>query len=154
MKEMAIHSSVLAWRIPMDRGMWGATVCRVAKNRTQLKWLNMLWWIRLGCPFTIYNEKEMPLLWTTQILFAFYIPGEHEIRTKEWGLGGWLEQQQVKTGLVLWYSLTETSGLSLVVSLHLLLGWQAAPLMETFLWYARPLNCVSLGLLRGTVLLL
>ena len=25
-KEMATHSSILAWRIPMDRGAWKATV--------------------------------------------------------------------------------------------------------------------------------
>ena len=33
---MAIHSSILAWRIPMDRGAWQATVLGVAKSRTQL----------------------------------------------------------------------------------------------------------------------
>ena len=34
---MAAHSSILAWRIPMDRGAWWATVCGVAQNLTQLK---------------------------------------------------------------------------------------------------------------------
>ena len=34
-KEMAIHSRILAWRIPVDRGAWWATVCGVAKNQTQ-----------------------------------------------------------------------------------------------------------------------
>ena len=33
---MATHSSILAWRIPMDRGAWRATVCGVAKSWTQL----------------------------------------------------------------------------------------------------------------------
>ena len=33
---MATHSSILAWRIPMDRGAWRATVHRVAKSRTRL----------------------------------------------------------------------------------------------------------------------
>ena len=33
---MATHSSILAWRIPMGRGAWGATVHRVAKSRTKL----------------------------------------------------------------------------------------------------------------------
>ena len=32
---MATHSSILAWRIPMDRGAWQATVREVAKSRTQ-----------------------------------------------------------------------------------------------------------------------
>ena len=31
---MAIHSSILAWRIPMDRGSWWATVHGVAKSWT------------------------------------------------------------------------------------------------------------------------
>ena len=36
---MATHSSILAWRIPMDRGAWWATVHRVAKSRIQLNGL-------------------------------------------------------------------------------------------------------------------
>ena len=31
---MATHSSILAWRIPMDRGAWWAKVSRVAKSQT------------------------------------------------------------------------------------------------------------------------
>ena len=35
-KEMATHSGILAWRIPMDRGSWRATVHRVAElDRTE-----------------------------------------------------------------------------------------------------------------------
>ena len=30
---MATHSSILAWRIPMDRGAWRATVHGVAKSQ-------------------------------------------------------------------------------------------------------------------------
>ena len=33
---MATHSSILAWRIPMDRGAWRATAHGVAKSQTQL----------------------------------------------------------------------------------------------------------------------
>ena len=29
---MAIHPSILAWRIPMDRGVWWATVRRVEES--------------------------------------------------------------------------------------------------------------------------
>ena len=32
----ATHSSILAWRIPLDRGAWQATVHRVAKSRIEL----------------------------------------------------------------------------------------------------------------------
>ena len=35
--EKAAHSSILASRIPEDRGAWQATVCRVAKSQTRLK---------------------------------------------------------------------------------------------------------------------
>ena len=30
------HSSILVWRIPMDRGAWQVTVHGVAKSQTQL----------------------------------------------------------------------------------------------------------------------
>ena len=33
---MVIHSSILAWRILMDRGAWWATVHGVAKSQTRL----------------------------------------------------------------------------------------------------------------------
>ena len=40
-KGTATHSSILAWR--MDREAWQATVHRIAKSRTWLKWLSMRW---------------------------------------------------------------------------------------------------------------
>ena len=33
---MATHSSILAWRIPMNKGAWRATVYGVAKSQTRL----------------------------------------------------------------------------------------------------------------------
>ena len=39
-EEMAIHSSILAWRIHMEKGAWWATVHRVTKSQTWLKWLS------------------------------------------------------------------------------------------------------------------
>ena len=33
---METHSSILAWRIPMDRGAWQATVHEVSKSQTGL----------------------------------------------------------------------------------------------------------------------
>ena len=32
----ATHSSILAWRIPMDRGAWRAKVRETTKSQTQL----------------------------------------------------------------------------------------------------------------------
>ena len=33
---MAAHSSILAWRIPMDRGAWRAAVHGLTKSQTRL----------------------------------------------------------------------------------------------------------------------
>ena len=35
-KEMATHSSILAWRIPMNRGAWQATAYGITKSWTRL----------------------------------------------------------------------------------------------------------------------
>ena len=35
-EEMAIHSSILDWRIPMNRGVWRATVHGVPESQTHL----------------------------------------------------------------------------------------------------------------------
>ena len=37
---MATYSSILVWRIPMDRGAWWAIVRGVAKSQTQLKYMS------------------------------------------------------------------------------------------------------------------
>ena len=39
-KEMATHSSILAWEIPQTREAWRAIDQRVTKSQTQLKQLN------------------------------------------------------------------------------------------------------------------
>ena len=38
---ISTHSSILAWRIPMDRRAWWATVHGVTKSQTRLKPLSM-----------------------------------------------------------------------------------------------------------------
>ena len=40
-KGMATHSSILAWRIPLQEGAWQSTVHRIAKSRTRLKRLSV-----------------------------------------------------------------------------------------------------------------
>ena len=35
-EEIATHSSILAWKISMNKGDWQATIHRVAKSWTQL----------------------------------------------------------------------------------------------------------------------
>ena len=38
---MAIHSTIVTWRTPIDRGDWRARVHRVEKSQTWLKWLSI-----------------------------------------------------------------------------------------------------------------
>ena len=40
-ENMAAHSSLLAWRIPMDRGAWWATVHRLSESQILLKQFSM-----------------------------------------------------------------------------------------------------------------
>ena len=37
-KEMAIHSSVLAWRVPRTEEAGKAAICGVTQSQTRLKW--------------------------------------------------------------------------------------------------------------------
>ena len=47
-KEIAIHSSTLAWKNPMDREAWWATVHGVTKSRTRLSNFTSLHFISSG----------------------------------------------------------------------------------------------------------
>ena len=65
---MATHSSILAWRIPMDGGAWRAAVHGIAKSRTQLN----------DFIFTFHChalEKEMA---THSSVLGWRIPGTEE----------------------------------------------------------------------------
>ena len=66
--EMATHSSILAWKNPMDRGAWWATVHGVTKSRTRLS----------DFTFTFHFhalEKEMA---THSSILAWKIPWTEE----------------------------------------------------------------------------
>ena len=65
-KGMATHSSILAWRVPMDRGAWRATVHGAAKSQTRLSTAHIL---------VTRNEKEA---WVLTSL-------EHDLSTRR----GW-----------------------------------------------------------------
>ena len=71
---IATHSSILAWRIPMDRGAWQATVHGTAKSKTQLSDFHFL---SLLC----YNFSWNPSLYSIPsfsgpVNFRFVIPEE------------------------------------------------------------------------------
>ena len=48
---MAIHFSILAWRLPMDRGAWWVTVHGVAQSQTRQKPLTTQAWVSMQTPF-------------------------------------------------------------------------------------------------------
>ena len=49
---MPTHSSILAWRIPMDRGTWQATVHGVTKESDMTEWLST-------APSTVLGKCKM-----------------------------------------------------------------------------------------------
>ena len=65
---MAPHSSILAWRIPMDRGAWRAAVHGVTKNGTGVSDYMMM--VR-GLPWWSEGEDSIPPmqgLWVQPLL--------------------------------------------------------------------------------------
>ena len=65
-ESVATHSSILAWRIPMGRGAWQATVHRVKKSQTQLSMRTSIH------PNIKENSPEFPSSTTCMIpLFTF-----------------------------------------------------------------------------------
>ena len=65
-KEMATHSSILAWRIPMDREDWRATVHGVSKSPTWLsKWACSYVILMLKLPQKITVKKKTKLNFKT-----------------------------------------------------------------------------------------
>ena len=63
---MATHSSILAWRIPMDRGAWWARVHGVAKSQTQLSELStsVLFMYRCLCIGSVQSLSHVQLFAT------------------------------------------------------------------------------------------
>ena len=55
---MATHSSNLAWRIPMDRGAWQATVHGVTESDTieRLSRAQHRWWVKEDLAATYIKE--------------------------------------------------------------------------------------------------
>ena len=77
---MATHSSVLAWKIPMDKGAWWATVHEVAKSRTWLKWLS-----------TAQHKQSVAFLyqgkassWTKQLTLGLRLMGQEGKNEELW----------------------------------------------------------------------
>ena len=60
---MATHSSILAWRSPMDRGAWQATAHGVAKSQTQLRFSSSV----------IYKVLEEKTYWFTELMESRYV---------------------------------------------------------------------------------
>ena len=74
-EDMAIHFSILAWRIPMDRGAWRARVYVVTMSWTQLSDLacthtNLMRRVIVLPPVVVTFMCELKLDSNTQLLVA------------------------------------------------------------------------------------
>ena len=77
-KEMATHSSVLAWRIPGTGGAWWSAVYGVAQSRTRLKWLSSS---------SSSENQLLPSMIYYSVLFFQFIPQKSldiDKRMKHW----------------------------------------------------------------------
>ena len=67
-RAQTIPSSILAWRIPLDRGAWRAAVHGVTKSRTQLKQLRTQTYLT-----KIFLKINFPLGFTKFLAPVFYV---------------------------------------------------------------------------------
>ena len=76
-EEMATHSSIFGWRIPMDRGAWWATVYGVCKESDMTEWLNNIQFVYVYnvyiCTTYIYIEIICicVLYWVTSVVYIY-----------------------------------------------------------------------------------
>ena len=71
-KEMATHSSILTWEIPLDRGAWWATVCKVTKSWTWLSnWTTVNICFTMSCKFLLYSKVNRLYVCTYPLVFEF-----------------------------------------------------------------------------------
>ena len=83
-KEMATHSSVLAWRIPGTGESWWAAVYGVAQSRTRLQRLSsssssthLILWFSISLPFPSAPKQRCELLDHRNCLFSLFRPQTH-----------------------------------------------------------------------------
>ena len=71
-KGMATHSSILAWRIPVNRGTWRATVHGVRKSRTRLSdWAQYSTMIRDVGRFYVHFCVHIKYICMIECLFLY-----------------------------------------------------------------------------------
>jgi len=99
-KEMAIHSSTVAWKNPMDRGAWKATVHRVAKSWTRLSDFIFLLCARLyGAEFLDSGSRLPSLSPSFEILVTSWKLSEPQLSHLENGYNN--KEESKKVGLKL-----------------------------------------------------
>ena len=71
---MATHSSILAWRIPMDRGAWWATAHGIAES-DMTEQLSTYWIIKIGrvLLYAPLEKQRRKPAWIKSLLYARHI---------------------------------------------------------------------------------
>ena len=120
-KGMATHSSILAWRIPMDRGVWWATVQGVTMSRTQLSdeahhiqysimYIYRSFFIRLSvdrhldCFHVLVIVTSAAMNIVVLVFFSVMVFSESYYTFKQWGFLPWSTSGDSVLMSILWES--------------------------------------------------
>ena len=90
-ESVATHSSILAWRIPMDGGAWRATVPGVSKSRT---WLSD--WARDHWVTLLYDVINTTLYICVILRFVYYTSVKNKIKC----FTAWMDLEDIKLNKV------------------------------------------------------
>ena len=76
---LATHSSILAWRIPVDRGAWRAPIHRIAKSQTRLsdqhfmpsnRWQQVVLQLCITCAFRQMESRQQWLCFSQSVFWT------------------------------------------------------------------------------------
>ena len=110
-KGIATHSSILAWRTPMDRGVWRAIVHGVAESLTRLSTSSLCYGLKLERLTEIHSKIIICLYHLSAPLRenSCFIPISVSMRSAARTLERWMKLRGLKSSTGLESNLTEQS---------------------------------------------
>ena len=98
---LATHSSILVWRIPMDRGAWQAAAHSVAKSQTWLKRLSMQHALRIETLYRLMSVLDKDVQGRSVRYLSIFSGSEcTEILARSWGSQKLEKYRKSKPGVI------------------------------------------------------